>query len=72
MRSRNEKFFTGFKHCGSEKVWMIEGQGINAPAFASYKAAANYRDKHNIGKHRIFLAELQLLWECVMTRFIRI
>lgn len=54
MKSRNVKFFTGFKHCGNEKVFMIEGQGTKSPAFASYNAAANYRDKHNFGKHRIF------------------
>lgn len=61
MRSRNEKFFTGFKHCGSEKVWMIEGQGTKAPAFTSYKAAANYRNKYNLGKHRIWCCRASII-----------
>lgn len=49
-------YFTGFKHCGSQKVFMIEGQGTNSPAFTTYRSADTYRKNHGIQPHRVFSA----------------
>lgn len=55
-RKTKHHYFNGFTHCGSQKIFMIEGQGTKSPAFTTYKSADNYRKMHELQSHRIFSA----------------
>lgn len=61
-------YFTGLKHCGSQKVFMIEGQGVNSPAFTTYKAAYNYRKIHELQSHQIFSVRYTIIAEMRLNR----
>lgn len=64
MKSKTKlHYFTGFKHCGGQKVFMIEGQGINSLAFTTYRSADNYRKNHGLQSHRIFSARYTTIAE---------
>lgn len=56
-------YFTGFKHCGGQKVFMIEGQGTNSHAFTTYKAADNYRKAHELQSYHIFSTRYTIVAE---------
>lgn len=62
-RKTKPHYFTGFMHCGSQKVFMIEGQGTKSPAFTTYKSAYNYRKDHELQAHRIFSARHTIVAE---------
>lgn len=62
-RNTKPRYFTGFKHCGSQKVFMIEGQGTNSPAFTTYESADNYRKNHGLQQYRIFSARHTIVAE---------
>lgn len=62
-RNTKPHYFTGFKHCGSQKVFLIEGQGAKSLAFTTYKSADNYRRNHKIKSHRIFSARYTIVAE---------
>lgn len=62
-RKTKPHYFTGFKYCGGQKVFMIEGQGTNSPAFTTYKSADNYRKMHGLQLCHIFSTRYNIIAE---------
>lgn len=62
-RKTKPHYFTGFKYCGGQKVFMTEGQGTNSPAFTTYRAADHYRKTHRLQSHHIFSTRYTIIAE---------
>lgn len=69
-RKTKPHYFNGFTHCGSQKIFMIEGQGTKSPAFTTYKSAITIVKCMNFNRIVYSLQDIPQLQRCVQTAYL--